>query len=187
MRKPKPEPTEPRGGKAMKGGNCSKVEKDRVDQVKAKTKTWSDVVKGLKQDESKTPDSINEGDSDEPNRIHGGRVDEEAAEARRRRADGSRGANTAITRELRRAKVADNPTEKVKVRRTRRVMGRETRLDEEHKRGVRTRREEAGVTNQLELTRRDLKLSLRGSVERQAQHGPNWLKKPRIEGRELRA
>ena len=58
MRKPKPEPTEPRGGKAMKGGNCSKVEKDRVDQVKAKTKTWSDVVKGVKiEDELETANS----------------------------------------------------------------------------------------------------------------------------------
>ena len=57
MRKPKPEPTEPRGGKAMKGGNCSKVEKDRVDQVKAKTKTWSDVVKGLKIKELDTPNA----------------------------------------------------------------------------------------------------------------------------------
>ena len=66
-------------------------------------------------------------------------------------------------------------------------MGRRTRLDEECERGVEMPREEAGETNQLELKRWDLKLSLRGSVERQAQHGPNWLKTDRVGPNWLRA
>ena len=76
---PKPEPTEPRDGKVEKGKRNGRLEKDRADQVKITTKTWADVVKGLKEDESKTTDSmkswnesepsdwIKEGDLDEPN------------------------------------------------------------------------------------------------------------------------
>ena len=44
----------------------------------------------------------------------------------------------------------------------------------EHKQGG-VKPGQAGAVDHLELTR-DLKLSLRGSVQRQAQHEPNWLK-----------
>ena len=50
-REPKPEPTEPRGSEAEKGKKGGRVEKDRASRVKAKTKTWADVVKGLKEEE----------------------------------------------------------------------------------------------------------------------------------------
>ena len=89
---------------------------------------------------------------------------------------------------------ADKPTVRLEVCGTRRVkecqtegvVGCKAELDKEHERGVGTPGEEAGMTNQLELTRRDLMLSLRGSVERQAQHGLNRLKKPRAKGRDPR-
>ena len=55
----RPEPTEPRGRKAVKGKNGGIVEEDKADRVKTKTKTWADVVKGLEVDESETTDSIN--------------------------------------------------------------------------------------------------------------------------------
>ena len=38
-----------------------KVKKDRADQVKARTKTWVDVAKGHKEDESETIDSDKNG------------------------------------------------------------------------------------------------------------------------------
>ena len=72
-----PEPTEPRGGGAERGG---KVEKERADQGRVRTKTWEDVVKVLKEgesettdldkswNESETTDSIEESDLDKPNR-----------------------------------------------------------------------------------------------------------------------
>ena len=47
------EPTELRGG-TEKGKTSGRVEKDRADQAKARTKTWANVVKGLKKDESET-------------------------------------------------------------------------------------------------------------------------------------
>ena len=50
-------PTKLRGGKYKKAKSDDRVQKDRVDQVKARTKPWVDVVKGLKEDESKTTDS----------------------------------------------------------------------------------------------------------------------------------
>ena len=53
----KPELTEPRGGRAVEGGSGGRVEKGRADQEKAKTKTWSDVVKGLKIKELDTPNA----------------------------------------------------------------------------------------------------------------------------------
>ena len=48
----KPEPTEPGGGRAAKGDNGGIFQKVRTDQVKARTTTWVDMVKGIKEDES---------------------------------------------------------------------------------------------------------------------------------------
>ena len=91
-------------------------------------------------------------------------------------------------RELRRAKVADKPIievevhslRRVKVCQTKGVVGCRTGLDKEHERGVKLPREEARVTKQPKLTRRDLKLSLKGRVDNHAQHGPNRLKTDQI-------
>ena len=46
------EPTEPGGGRAAKGDNGGIFQKVRTDQVKARTTTWVDMVKGIKEDES---------------------------------------------------------------------------------------------------------------------------------------
>ena len=78
-------------------------------------------------------------------------------------------------------------TTRVEERQTEAVVERRTELDEERERGVKTLEEEVGVMNQPELTRWDLKLSLRRSVERQAPHGPNRLKKQRAESVEDRS
>ena len=96
----------------------------------------------------------------------------------------SRGANTTTTMELRRALRVDRPTVGVemhgvgwvKKRWTGGVVERGTGLDEEHEQGVKTPGEAEARNRQ---SGRNLKLSLRGSVEKQAQHGPNWLNKPR--------
>ena len=50
-REPKSESTERRDGRAAKGGNGNRVRKEKADQIKSKTNTWSDVVKGLKIEE----------------------------------------------------------------------------------------------------------------------------------------
>ena len=56
------------------GGGIAK--KARVDlKIKAKTKTWSNVVKGLEEDELETTDSVEKSDS------HEGQVSKRAAEA----------------------------------------------------------------------------------------------------------
>ena len=81
-REPKLESTEPRGSRAAKGGNGSKVGKSKADQMKAKTKTWSVVVKGLKIEdelettnldksgnESEIDDSVRMFDSETPNHL----------------------------------------------------------------------------------------------------------------------
>ena len=47
------EPTEPRGQRAEKGRKGSRIEENRADHVKSKTKTQADVVKSLEVDESK--------------------------------------------------------------------------------------------------------------------------------------
>ena len=62
----------------------------------------------------------------------------------------------------------------VKKHRTSGVVERETGPDKEREQGVKTPRE-AEARNQQ--SRSNLKLSLRGSVERQAQHGPDRLNK----------
>ena len=63
----------------------------------------------------------------------------------------------------------------VKKHRTGGVMERETRPDTEREQGVKTPREAEARNWQ---SRSNLKLSLRGSVEKQAQHGPDRLNKP---------
>ena len=71
----------------MKGGSDSRVEKDKADQEKTRTKTWADVVKGLKENGSETADSVEQFDSEEPNHL----------KAKQIKGSG-RGANTTIAR-----------------------------------------------------------------------------------------
>ena len=72
-----------------------------------------------------------------------------------------------ITRELGNVAQADKPTERVEARGVEQV--------EERERGVKPG--EAGAKNRK--SRKNLKLSLRGNVEIQAQHWLDWLHKPR--------
>ena len=68
--KPKPEPTKPRDGKVEKGERGGKVYNDRAGQAKAKTRTFVDVIKGRKWDESKIVDSVkSRGESEENDSI----------------------------------------------------------------------------------------------------------------------
>ena len=81
----------------------------------------------------------------------------------------SDGANTATTRELGKAARANMSIERVEARGIERV--------EERDRGVKP----GGTRAVSPKISKSLKLSLRGSVEIQAQHRPDWLKKPRTE------
>ena len=52
-----PRPTEQGGGKAKIGKIGGKVKKDIASQKTTRTKTWTDVVNGLKEDELETANS----------------------------------------------------------------------------------------------------------------------------------
>ena len=72
-----------------------------------------------------------------------------------------------IARELRRAARADKPTKRVEARGVERV--------KEHERGVKPE----GTGEVIQKNQKSLKLSLRGSVEIQAQYWPDQMCKPR--------
>ena len=78
-----------------------------------------------------------------------------------------RGGNTATTRELKKDVRAKKPTKRVELRGTERF--------EERELGVKP----GGTRVMIRKNRKSLKFSLRGSVEIQAQHWPDWLCKPR--------
>ena len=65
-----PKPIEKEGHRTKKGCTCGRVKKSRAGQVKARTRTWLDVVKGLKtEEELETTDLVDWFDSNEPNYI----------------------------------------------------------------------------------------------------------------------
>ena len=61
--KPETESTEKGGDRAQEGRAGGKVKKNKGNlKIKVKTRTWSDVVRGLEGDESETTDSIEKSD-----------------------------------------------------------------------------------------------------------------------------
>ena len=68
--KPETESTEKGGDRAQEGRAGGKVKKNKGNlKIKVKTRTWSDVVRGLEGDESETTDSIEKSDMEESNLV----------------------------------------------------------------------------------------------------------------------
>ena len=176
--------TSDRVGTSGKGG---RVKKDRADQKKeVGTRKWSDVVKGLQTDDKlETTESVEWFDSDEPNQVKAkrtGRQPKPTPKRRIRRVEKRQyrdndGAEMGLMSRQTDCRGRDAGVGWVKMhgvgwvkkRWTGGVVERRTEPDEGCEQGEKTLGEAEARNWQI---RWNLSLSLRGSVEKQAQHGP---------------